>query len=69
MLETGGADGRYKYIAGFDYRKDNTTLQYQLQAMHTTLVHRYNDTLDFLVLKDDTSTILQVCAIINCVQI
>ena len=29
------------------------TVKYQLQAIHTTLVHHYNDTLDMLVMSED----------------
>ena len=52
---------RYTFVGSYDYRKDNISLQYQLQAVHSTLVHHYNDTLDFLVLKDeDMSTTVKV---------
>ena len=52
---------RYTFVGSYDYRKDNISLQYQLQAIHSTLVHHYNDTLDFLVLKEmDMSTTIKV---------
>ncbi len=67
---TGGADGRYKFVNSTDYRKDNISVQYQLQGIHSTLVHHYNDTLDFLVKKADTKAVLKVgcptvCAMLN----
>lgn len=54
----GGADGRYTYINGYDYRpyNESTGVQFQLQGMHTTLVHHYNDTLDMLIIKPPGSS-------------
>ena len=46
-----------------DYRQDKIAsgVKYQLQAVHTTLAHHYNDTLNFLI-RSNTSdiTILEV---------
>lgn len=44
---------------GTDYTKDNITggVQYQLQGIHRTLVHHYNDTLDFLVISTKYSDV------------
>ena len=59
----GGADGRYTFVNGTDYTKDNITggVQYQLQGIHRTLVHHYNDTLDFLVISNSSDmTIVRV---------
>jgi len=52
----GGADSRYTFVNGTDYTKDNITsgVKYQLQAIHRTLVHHYNDTLDFLVISNSS---------------
>ena len=51
LLLLGGADGRYTYVNEEDYRKDKipSGVKYQMQAIHTTLVHHYNDTLNFLI--------------------
>ncbi|XP_064382650.1 uncharacterized protein LOC135331434 [Halichondria panicea] len=62
-LKKGGADGRYKFVNSTDYRKDNISVQYQLQGIHSTLVHHYNDTLDFLVEKADTKAVLKAFSI------
>ena len=52
---------RYTFVNGTDYRHDNITVKYQLQAIHSTLVHHYNDTLDMLVIsKDPAMTTLRV---------
>ena len=55
---------RYTFVNGTDYRPDNITagVKYQLQAIHRTLVHHYNDTLDMLVISKDMSmTTVRVC--------
>ena len=67
---TGGADMRYTFVSSTDYRKDNISVQYQLQGIHSTKVMHYNDTLDFLVQKADAGTVLKVgcptvCAMLN----
>ncbi|XP_078588804.1 uncharacterized protein LOC144869407 isoform X2 [Branchiostoma floridae x Branchiostoma japonicum] len=51
-LLLGGADERYRYIGGVDMRTYNSTASFILQGVHMTYVHRYNDTLNF-VLTDD----------------
>ena len=61
----GGADGRYTYVNGYDYRPDHmkSGVAFQLQGIHSTLVHHYNDTLDFLVLSTTPNmTTVQVSA-------
>ena len=65
LLFAGGADGRYTYVNGYDYRPEHmkSGVAFQLQGIHTTLVHHYNDTLDFLILSTPTNTtIVQVSA-------
>ena len=53
---------RYKLVNGTDYRKDNISVKYQLQAIHMTKVYHYNDTLDMLVISTDPSmTTIRVC--------
>ena len=53
---------RYKFVNGTDYRKDNISVKYQLQAIHMTKVYHYNDTLDMLVISTDPSmTTIRVC--------
>lgn len=61
-----GDDMRYTFVNGTDYTSENFTsgVQYQLQAIHTTKVYHYNDTLDMLVIskaKDMPMTTLRVC--------
>lgn len=46
-LKAGGADGRYTFIGGSDLRQYNVSADFILQGWHSTLVHHYNDTLDF----------------------
>ena len=57
-IHTGGPDGRYTFVNEEDYRSDKikSGVKYQLQAIHTTLVHHYNDTLNFLI-RSNTSEI------------
>ena len=52
----GGVDGQYTYINSSDLRpyKEKSGAQFLLQAMHTTLSHHYNDTLNFLLLSNST---------------
>ena len=61
MCAAGGADGRYTYVGGYDYRPDHikSGLAFQLQGIHSTLVHHYNDTLDMLIVstKPNMSTV------------
>lgn len=57
---------RYTFVNGTDYRSDNISagVKYQLQAIHMTKVHHYNDTLDMLVVSKDpmkTSVRVSVC--------
>ena len=54
MNSIGGADTRYTFVNGTDYRKENNSVYYQLQAIHSTKVHHYNDTLDMLIYNKDT---------------
>lgn len=58
LICVGGADGRYTYVNGYDYRPDHmkSGVAFQLQGIHTTLVHHYNDTLDFLVISTAPNT-------------
>ena len=59
----GGDDGRYTFINSSDLRpyKIPSGAQFLMQAMHATLVHHYNDTLNFLLLSNSTSeTIVHV---------
>ena len=54
---------RYTFVNGTDYRSDNISagVKYQLQAIHHTKVHHYNDTLDMLVIsKNPSKTELRV---------
>eukprot|EP00117_Sycon_ciliatum_P045489 scpid90609/ scgid32690/ len=50
-LKSGGADGRYTFVGDEDLRQykipDGT--QFLLQAIHSTKVHHYNDTLNFAI--------------------
>lgn len=57
-LKAGGADGRYRFINGSDYRKAGRAsgVQYQLQGVHSTLVHHYNDTLNMIVLSNSSDS-------------
>ncbi|CAH1258728.1 Hypp2059 [Branchiostoma lanceolatum] len=50
-LKNGGADNRYRFSGGDDLRPYNVSASFILQGVHMTLVHHYNDTLNF-VLKD-----------------
>ena len=56
-LQKGGADGRYTFVNGTDYTQAHIKggVQYQLQGIHRTLVHHYNDTLDFLVISNSSN--------------
>ena len=59
----GGADTRYTYVGGYDYRNASmkSGVAFQLQGVHSTMVHHYNDTLDFLVIsKNPKMTTVQV---------
>lgn len=52
---------RYTFVNSTDYRKDKIPVKYQLQAIHTTKVMHYNDTLDFLIFSNDSmKTIVKV---------
>lgn len=70
-LNVGGADSLYTYIGSSDLRPYNLTsgAKYMIQAIHTTLVMRYNDTLDFVVASTSSSpplfTVLRVRATSN----
>lgn len=57
-LFVGGADGRYRYVNEYDLRPSNEPdhSQYIMQGIHTTLVHHYNDTLNFLIISSDNKT-------------
>ena len=70
VLCSGGPDKRYTFVNEEDYRSDKipSGVKYQLQAIHTTLEHKYNDTLNFLI-RSNTSevTLLEVLALmISC---
>eukprot|EP00731_Ephydatia_muelleri_P031524 Em0023g31a len=56
-LQNGGADSLYTYVGSSDLRPYNLTsgAMYMIQAIHTTLVMRYNDTLDFVVVSTSSS--------------
>lgn len=47
----------YTYVGSSDLRPYNLTsgAMYMIQAIHTTLVMRYNDTLDFVVVSTSSS--------------
>ena len=51
FLIPGGNDKRYKFVNGSDLRpyKIKSGVEFMIQAIHTTKVHHYNDTLDFLL--------------------
>ena len=52
----GGADGRYTLAGTDDYRQDHPKgIQYMMQGIHTTLVHHYNDTLNFIIATEGSS--------------
>ncbi|XP_065890748.1 uncharacterized protein [Dysidea avara] len=57
-LKKGGADGRYRFTGVYDLRpygeKDHS--QFIMQGIHSTLVHHYNDTLNFLVISPNNKT-------------
>ena len=46
---SGGADGRYTLVKAVDYHSLHLPkgVKYMIQAIHTTLVNRYHDTLNF----------------------
>lgn len=54
----GGADGRYRYVDEYDLRpySEPDHSQFIMQGIHSTLVHHYNDTLNFLVISADNKT-------------
>ena len=56
--QVGGADGRYSFTGVADLRpygeKDHS--QFIMQGIHSTLVHHYNDTLNFLLISPDNKT-------------
>ena len=57
---------RYRFVGSEDYTSDNLTsgVQYQLQAIHSTMVHHYNDTLDMLIISkavEKPMTTVRVC--------
>ncbi|EDV23362.1 uncharacterized protein TRIADDRAFT_57909 [Trichoplax adhaerens] len=54
----GGADHRYKFVKGSNLTtfKNPENVQYLLQAIHRTKVHKYNDTLNIAIYKMDNST-------------
>ena len=56
-LLLGGDDMRYTFVNSTDYRPDNLTsgVMYQLQAIHATKVHHYNDTLDMLIISKSSA--------------
>ncbi|XP_065890160.1 uncharacterized protein [Dysidea avara] len=65
-LKSGGADGRYRYTGEEDMRPHNNSdhSQFILQGIHSTLVHHYNDTLNFLIKSmDNMHTIVQAFSI------
>ena len=55
-LQKGGADTRYSFVNSTDYRQNNIQVKYQLQGVHRTLVHHYNDTINMLVISDNPTT-------------
>ena len=54
----GGADGRYRYVNEYDLRpySEPDHSQFIMQGIHSTLVHHYNDTLNFLVISPNNKT-------------
>ena len=59
----GGADGRYTYVDGYDYRSEHmkSGVAFLQQGIHRTLVHHYNDTVNILVYSTQTNmTTVQV---------
>ena len=54
----GGADDRYRYVNEYDLRpySEPDHSQFIMQGIHSTLVHHYNDTLNFLVISADNKT-------------
>ena len=53
---------RYTFVNSTDYRKDMIPVKYQLQAIHTTKVMKYNDTLNFLISSNESmKTLVKVC--------
>jgi len=58
IFRVGGADGRYRFTGVYDLRpygeKDHS--QFIMQGIHSTLVHHYNDTLNFLIISPNNKT-------------
>ncbi len=57
---------RYTFVNGTDYRSDNISVKYQMQAIHSTKVHHYNDTLNMLVISTDPSMTTVRVSILSC---
>jgi hypothetical protein len=53
-LKSGGADTRYRFDGSEDLTpyKEPSGASYLTQGAHSTLVHHYNDTLNFLILAE-----------------
>lgn len=65
---TGGADSRYKYVNSSDLRQLKLPggVKYTLQAVHTTLKHHYNDTLNMVVTSNSSKvTIMKVYVLLH----
>ena len=69
-VHTGGADGRYTYAGGYDYRSEHmkSGVEFLQQGVHSTLVHHYNDTVNFLVIatKPDMTTVQVHTMLLQC---
>ncbi|XP_019854112.1 PREDICTED: uncharacterized protein LOC109583283 [Amphimedon queenslandica] len=66
-LKNGGDDGRYTLVNNSDYRPYNMSVKFMLQTIHTTKVHHYNDTQDWLVSegKEEGTTVVKAFSISN----
>eukprot|EP00118_Oscarella_pearsei_P008939 m.48668 g.48668 ORF g.48668 m.48668 type:complete len:163 (+) comp33910_c0_seq1:575-1063(+) len=50
-LKAGGPDKLYTFVGMYDMSKDNMTAKYILQSIHSTKVHHYNDTQDYVIFE------------------
>ncbi|RNA10892.1 glycosyl hydrolase [Brachionus plicatilis] len=59
LLHNGGPDDHYKFVTSSDLRPYNISCNFILQGIHTTLVKKYNDTLNFAIFPETSQKYFQ----------
>ncbi|CAF0771630.1 unnamed protein product [Brachionus calyciflorus] len=59
LLQNGGPDAHYSFITSTDLRQYNISCNFILQGVHTTLVKKYQDTLNFAIFPETSQKFFQ----------